>query len=75
MWCFMKNTFGMSVHSKEYTIPVFLLLPNVAVVWLTLLLCILEVLGSNVGPEIGYPDWGLSILSNSRQANAGIVPK
>jgi hypothetical protein len=29
---------------------------NIVVEWLTLLLCIREVLGSNVGPENGYPD-------------------
>jgi hypothetical protein len=31
-------------------------LPNVAVQWLTLLLRMREVSGSNLGPETGYPD-------------------
>jgi hypothetical protein len=29
---------------------------NIVVEWLVLLLCIWEVPGSNLGPEIGYPD-------------------
>jgi hypothetical protein len=34
--------------------------PNIVVEWLTPLLRIREVLGSNVGPETGYPDWACS---------------
>jgi hypothetical protein len=34
--------------------------PNVVVEWLTHLLRIREVPGSNFGPETGYPDWGFS---------------
>jgi hypothetical protein len=30
--------------------------PNVVVEWLTLLLLIREVLGTDLGPETGYPD-------------------
>jgi hypothetical protein len=30
--------------------------PNVVVEWLTFLLRIREVPGSNLGPELGYPD-------------------
>jgi hypothetical protein len=33
-------------------------LPNVVAEWLTPLLRILEVPGSNLGPQIGYLDWG-----------------
>jgi hypothetical protein len=32
--------------------------------WLTLLLCIQEVPGSNLNPETGYPDWGFSWFSS-----------
>jgi hypothetical protein len=39
-----------------------LLQPNVVVEWLTLLLGIQEVPGSNLGPETGYPYWGFSWL-------------
>jgi hypothetical protein len=38
--------------------------PNVVVEWLTLLLRIWEVLGSNLGPETGYPDLGFSWFSS-----------
>jgi hypothetical protein len=38
--------------------------PNVVVEWLTLLLRIREVLGSNLGPDIGYTDWGVSWVSS-----------
>jgi hypothetical protein len=31
---------------------------NVTVEWVTLLLCILEILDSSLGPETGYPDRG-----------------
>jgi hypothetical protein len=34
--------------------------PNVTAMWLTFLLCILEVLGSNLDLETGYPDSGFS---------------
>jgi hypothetical protein len=34
----------------------YFVLPNVVVEWLTLLLRIREVLGSNLGPENGYLD-------------------
>jgi hypothetical protein len=37
---------------------------NIVVEWLTLLLCIQEVLGSNLGPETGYPDCGFSWFSS-----------
>jgi hypothetical protein len=35
--------------------------PNSEVEWLTLLLCIREVPGSNLGPETGYPLWFSSV--------------
>jgi hypothetical protein len=31
---------------------------NVVVEWLTLLIHIPEISGSNLGRDIGYPDWG-----------------
>jgi hypothetical protein len=34
--------------------------PNFVVKWLTFLLHIWEVLGSNLGPETSYPDWTFS---------------
>jgi hypothetical protein len=34
--------------------------PTVAAEWLTFLLCISKVLGSNIDPETGYPDLGFS---------------
>jgi hypothetical protein len=49
--CVLKNV--NSLHKKNsYAI----LAPNVAVEWLRLLLCIREVPGSNLSPEVGYPD-------------------
>jgi hypothetical protein len=47
---------------------------NVAVEWLTLLLSILEVPGSNIGPETGYPEVDFCCFTQSLQANAGIEP-
>jgi hypothetical protein len=47
--------------------------PNVVVEWLTLLLRILEVPGSYLGPETGYPDCVFRGFLQSLQANAGIV--
>jgi hypothetical protein len=38
--------------------------PNVVVEWLTFLLHIKEVPGSNFGPETGYPDWVFSWFSS-----------
>jgi hypothetical protein len=35
--------------------------------------CIREVLGSNLGPDIGYPDWRFSWVLQSFQANPGSV--
>jgi hypothetical protein len=43
------------------------LLPSVAVKWLTLLFCIREILGSNLGLETGYPDWGVYFSWGWRQ--------
>jgi hypothetical protein len=40
------------------------LTPNVAAEWITLLLCIRDVLGSNLDPETGYHDWGISCFSS-----------
>jgi hypothetical protein len=37
---------------------------NVMIEWLTLLLCIQEIPGSNLGLESGYPDCGFSWLSS-----------
>jgi hypothetical protein len=47
--------------------------PNIVIAWLTLLLRIREVLGSNLDPETGYPDT-FSWFSKSLPENAGIVP-
>jgi hypothetical protein len=38
--------------------------PNVVVNWLTLLLPIQKLQGSNLGPETSYPDWGFSWYSS-----------
>jgi hypothetical protein len=38
--------------------------PNVVVEWLAFLFRIREVLGSNIGLETGYPDWGFSWFSS-----------
>jgi hypothetical protein len=38
--------------------------PNVVIASLTLLVSIPEVPGSNLGPKIGYPDWGVSWVSS-----------
>jgi hypothetical protein len=48
--------------------------PNVVVEWLTLLLLIREIPGSNLGPEIAYPDYGFHYFPQSLQANAGVAP-
>jgi hypothetical protein len=42
---------------------------------LTLLVHILEVLGSNLGQDTGYPEWGFHGFPQSLQVNAGIVSK
>jgi hypothetical protein len=42
--------------------------------WLTLLLRILEVPVSNLGPETGYPDRVFPDFSQYLEANSGIVP-
>jgi hypothetical protein len=49
-------------------------LPNVVVEYLARLLRIREVLGSNVGPETGYPDFYFRDFPQSLQASAGTVP-
>jgi hypothetical protein len=41
--------------------------PNVEVEWLTLLLRIREVRGSNLGPDSGYPEFIVPFLSPSMQ--------
>jgi hypothetical protein len=41
--------------------------------WLTLLLRIREVMGSNLGPKTGYPDYVWCGFPQSFQANAGIL--
>jgi hypothetical protein len=41
--------------------------PNVMVEWLTFLLRIREVLGSNLGPETGYPERFVVFLYPSRR--------
>jgi hypothetical protein len=48
-------------------------LPNVVVVWLTYLVRIWEVLGSNLNPETGNTDWDFCGFFQSLRANAGIV--
>jgi hypothetical protein len=47
--------------------------PNVVVEWLTLLIFILEVPGSTLCPEIGYPE-AFRDFTQSLQENFGIVP-
>jgi hypothetical protein len=49
-------------------------LPNVVVEWLTLLLHICEVPGSNLGQDTGYPTEIFHDFPQSLQANSGIVP-
>jgi hypothetical protein len=41
--------------------------------WLTLLLRIREVMGSNLGPKTGYPDYVWCGFPQSFQANSGIL--
>jgi hypothetical protein len=41
--------------------------------FLALLHRILEVRGSNLGPEAGYPDWRFRNIPQSLETNAGIV--
>jgi hypothetical protein len=47
---------GFQSHAKHFHKDLL----NIVVEWLTLLLCIQEVLGSNLGPETSYPDCGFS---------------
>jgi hypothetical protein len=50
--------------------------PNATVKWLLLLLCIQEILGSNLSLETDYILTGAFCgFSQSLQANAGIVPE
>jgi hypothetical protein len=49
MYWLMKST-----YVRKHKIPWYG--PKVVVEWLTLLLCIQEVPGSNLNPETGYPD-------------------
>jgi hypothetical protein len=51
-------------HLIFVTVVAWSLLQNVLVRWLTFLLRTREVPGSNLGPETGYPDWGISWLSS-----------
>jgi hypothetical protein len=64
--------------SAEETLPgtpVFLTItPKIIVEWLTFLLCIYEVQGSDLSQEANYPDQGSSWYSSVLQAKAGIVP-
>jgi hypothetical protein len=50
------------------------MLLNVAVEWITLLLRIREAPGSNLSPEIGYPDCHFRGFPQSLQVNVGIAP-
>lgn len=68
---FLEDFFGMSLCSKEYLIPFFICYYIIAVVWLTLLLHIREVLGSNFGTQIGCTDWGFRGISYFLEANVG----
>jgi hypothetical protein len=49
------------------------MVPNVVVEWLTFLLRIKEIPGSNLGSETGNPD-SFFRLPQSLQANFGIIP-
>jgi hypothetical protein len=62
-------------YDNLHYIENFLTYPiNVVIEWLKLLLRILEVPVSNLGPDIGYTDFSLSLFSWSFQANASIIP-
>jgi hypothetical protein len=66
-------------HSEGSKVPVCvqlatLSLPNVVIEWLTLLLRILEVPGSNLGPGDRLSCFSFSLFPQSLQANAGMVP-
>jgi hypothetical protein len=51
-------------HFQAITVPFHILPSNFVVEWLTLLLRIREVPGSNLGSETGYTDWGFSWFSS-----------
>lgn len=55
---------GESPVPSEHNPP---LLNERRVEWLIILLCIREILGSNLGPRIGYPEVFHTFLSPSRQ--------
>jgi hypothetical protein len=63
----------VALQMPQYTfLTPYLLLPNIMVEWLTLLLCIQEVPGSILGPEVSYPACDFN-RSQSLQVNARIV--
>jgi hypothetical protein len=62
------NIIGLFCH------PCYRLALNVMVEWLPHLLHTLDVPGSNLGPEAGYPDWDFRGFPLSLQANARMVP-
>jgi hypothetical protein len=47
---------------------------NVVVEWLALLVLVLEVPGSELGPETVCPDWRFRGFSQSLYANSGMEP-
>jgi hypothetical protein len=78
---FISHYSGVFFKHKDWNIQLPLksvpltlsMIPNVVVKWLTLLLCIRQVLGSNLSPETSYPEVLYGFLQ-SLQANAEIVP-
>jgi hypothetical protein len=62
MSLFLREVFAIIGGYRSSTF----MITNVLVEWLTLLLTIREVPGSNLGRETGYPDFFLVLLSPSR---------
>jgi hypothetical protein len=67
------SSLQFSMHPYSSSSELHTKRPNVVLEWLTLLLLIREVPGSNIGPETAYPDWGISLFSQAFQASVGIL--
>lgn len=48
---------------------------NVVIKWVALMLYVQDALGSNLGRELGYNDWGFMWLSSALQKSVEIIPK
>jgi hypothetical protein len=73
----MIKSFGdsrFSVYVALYVCIVYQIMLNIVIEWLTLLLCIQEVLSSDLGLETGYPDRGFCAFPQYLQTDFGIVP-